>query len=235
MKNKFTLIELLVVIAIIGILATLLIPSLQKAREMSKRAVCLSQLKQLYLGSALYGEDNDDYLPRAYRYGGQPDRYENQGITSLSEEIFLDLRDNYMGGNERMFKCVNINRFLKYESSWKSYRIGYSYTGDKPSFNQKFNYEFPDTLSHNNNEVALWGEANLWSGTWNLSVAPHTAGGGIQKWPDGGMEVQSIGAQGGNYTLFDGSGKWFSRNALSTYEFFDNSGKMLGWLPADMW
>jgi hypothetical protein len=31
--------------------------------------------------------------------------------------------------------------------------MGYAYTGDKPSFNTNFNYEFPDKLTHENNEV----------------------------------------------------------------------------------
>ena len=45
--KKFTLIELLVVVAIIGILMTLLLPSLARAREVSKRAVCVSNEKQI--------------------------------------------------------------------------------------------------------------------------------------------------------------------------------------------
>ena len=62
-KKKFTLIELLVVVAIIGILASILMPSLHNAREKSKRTVCLSNLKQSHLANTLYGDDNNSGLP----------------------------------------------------------------------------------------------------------------------------------------------------------------------------
>ena len=57
-ENKFTLMELLVVVAIIGILASLLMPSLSKARTAAKRAVCKSQLNQSSKIMYMYGQDN---------------------------------------------------------------------------------------------------------------------------------------------------------------------------------
>ena len=61
--KKFTLIELLIVIAIIGILLSLLLPSVSKARETMKRTVCLSNLKQLSISLQLYTSNNGSFFP----------------------------------------------------------------------------------------------------------------------------------------------------------------------------
>lgn len=93
-KNRFTLIELLVVIAIIGILASMLLPSLQRARDMAQQIKCSGTLKQMAAGGAMYaGVYNDIWVPFQMTSGA--DRWmmnsafvENAGIPAYNKTSF---------------------------------------------------------------------------------------------------------------------------------------------------
>ena len=69
-RDGFTLIELLVVIAIIAILMAVLMPALNRAREQGKRAVCLSNLKQLQLAWTMYADESDQRIVNGEAFGG---------------------------------------------------------------------------------------------------------------------------------------------------------------------
>ena len=65
MHRKFTLVELLVVIAIIAVLASMLLPALNKARERSKATACTNNLRQVFLTQAIYAEDHKGWMTPA--------------------------------------------------------------------------------------------------------------------------------------------------------------------------
>ena len=65
--RAFTLIELLVVIAIISLLVSILLPSLKKAKDLARTAICMSQIRSAGLGMALYVEEWDQAFPIPFR------------------------------------------------------------------------------------------------------------------------------------------------------------------------
>jgi prepilin-type N-terminal cleavage/methylation domain-containing protein/prepilin-type processing-associated H-X9-DG protein len=64
--KAFTLIELLVVIAIIGILAAMLLPALNQARERARSAICIGNLRQIGTAIMMYADDHEEYYPPSF-------------------------------------------------------------------------------------------------------------------------------------------------------------------------
>jgi len=83
-KKGFTLIELLVVIAIIAILAAMLLPALARAREQARRAVCISNLKQIGLAMKMYAQDYREFFPTSASVNVVPASDEQTAIGCLT-------------------------------------------------------------------------------------------------------------------------------------------------------
>lgn len=88
----FTLIELLVVVTIIGILASMLLPALSRAREAARRMSCANNLKQIYLVLLMYSNEWDGRFPQGDN---------NIVFTETTLPIFT--RNNYMVEADAIF------------------------------------------------------------------------------------------------------------------------------------
>ncbi len=132
MNRKFTLIELLVVIAIIAILASMLLPALQNARESARKIACLSNIKQLGMVMQLYQEDNKgSFIPfMSLDYDGSSDAYwpgilMKEGYAKSAKFLFCPKNAaNDMHGNLTHKASMNLENPIW--GDWRYIDFGYN-------------------------------------------------------------------------------------------------------------
>lgn len=119
-KKGFTLIELLVVIAVIALLLSILLPTLNKAKEFAKRSVCANNLKQVGLSLAIYAHSQDGKFPA--------DRYDqSHWLWDASVKIVDEVMNS--GGTKETFYCPsNVITPDEKERKW-NYRVSLEYGG----------------------------------------------------------------------------------------------------------
>ena len=137
LTHSFTLIDLLVVIAIIAILAGILMPALQQARERSRTAGCVSNLKQLAQANELYSSDNKDYYAPYARFSGRDSgrTYPSPlwwGETASATETKFNERgylSSYVSNNKSILVCETVAPLVKFGDDTVGGSYGYNANG----------------------------------------------------------------------------------------------------------
>ena len=221
--KKFTLIELLVVVAIIGILASMLLPSLATAREKAKYAVCTSNRNQIYKAIFIALDGEDDKTPRFVGWN-----HNNPVNPSYKTDDWMGARGGEGG------KLVNgvIEPYAPgYKEIARCPSLPDGSPGDQETSNGYFEYTFVQSFSRMPINSLL--TTVTWSGTeWDapmvLEEDPHYINGNnretgfgnedfLGSWHDYGKKGGYIGTQGNAVTVYWNGIRFKSKDLTFSY------------------
>ncbi len=185
----FTLIELLVVVAIIALLISILLPSLSRARELSKRTVCSANLRGWGSACKIYANENDEYWPTvetttsAVKYtqaiGGplEQDRLNptnrSSGTVSTTRNFWMLIRQGDV--TTKLLRCPSSNWDL---DDTENLNLYYDFRGQRyVSYGYQIPYPAPDLSRPSENQdprMAFSADRGWASGQGTITDEPPT-------------------------------------------------------------
>jgi len=223
----FTVVELLVVMSIIVLLISILLPSMERVRNVSRRTVCLSQLHQVHIGTINYATDSFQWYP--YRTGDSlPQQIADGNRYNFNETLV----DAYLAKrNHLMFCPTRLNDVRGPEVApfdyWRTFVTYHFYSPPQDGFRGNYKNAWAQrvptygTLSKSNSRLPLWSclthqkqtSQNGWlAGSWLAH--------------DRALELED--PEGMNFIRVDGSATWAD---FTDTEPFVRSGNGVYWWP----